>query len=211
MRFSRVNNPHHATKIPNNRFSKLNRKQRLRKTFKSSFRLSSLISFAPLNLLLAALFAFSMSSLPLRSVNASNPATGNITPTGPTQQWDGTAVGTAAPNESACVEGVNCDTFTLNVAPGDYTGKIIQVKITWTNPANDYDLYIHKDSNAGPIVGSSADGAPQTSEAAAINPTATGTGVYTVHVLYFAVTPSIDQYHGTATVQNATQGRNATT
>jgi hypothetical protein len=209
MRFTIISNQSKANKTPNNRFSKLTRKQRLRKTFRSSFKVSSLSSLAPLNLLLAGLFAVSMLSFPLRFARASNPAAGSITSTGPTQQWDGTAAGTGAANESACVEGVNCDTYTLTVAPGDYTGKLIVVKIQWTNPANDYDLYIHKDSNAGPIVGSSADGAPQTSESASIDPTATGTGVYTVHALYFAVTPLADQYHGTATVQNAPQGRNA--
>src|SRR6202035_3398529 len=72
------------------------------------------------------------------------------------------------------------------------------------------DLYIHQGSNAGLIVGSSAGGAPQTSEQAAIDPNVTGTGVYTVHVVYFTVTPLVDQYRGTATTENKPASRNAT-
>ena len=126
------------------------KKRRMRKKSRASFRLSSLTSYTPLNFLIAALFAASMLSFPIRSAIASNPAAGTITPAGPTQQWDGTAAGTVAANESTCVEGVNCDTYTLNVAPGDYTGKLIAVKIQWTDPANDYDLYITRIRTLGP-------------------------------------------------------------
>ena len=168
---------------------------------------SSSIEFAVALLAIAALL-LSIGITP-PPVLASAPSAGSISPTGPTLNWSGTAVGTGAANESVCQEGINCDTYTLTIAPGDYTGKLVGVKIEWTIAANDYDLYIHKDSNAGPVVGTSAGGAPQTSESAAIDPTATGTGVYTVHVLYFAVTPNADQYRGTATIQNAPRGRNA--
>jgi hypothetical protein len=75
--------------------------------------------------------------------------------------------------------------------------------------ANDYDLYIHKGSNDGPIIGQDGTGAPQTSEHSAIDPNSTGTGVYTVHVLYFAVTPSVDQFRGTASIQSAPVTRSA--
>jgi hypothetical protein len=78
------------------------------------------------------------------------------------------------------------------------------------NPVNDYDLYIHKGSNSGPEVGRSAGGAPDIDESAAIDPSATGTGVYTVHVVYFSVTPLIDEYHGTATEESKPAARIAT-
>ena len=141
---------------------------------------------------------------------AAAPTAGSIGASGPTIAWTGSAVATGAANETVCQEGVNCDTFTLNVLPGDYTNKLISVKIEWTVPANDYDLYIHKDSNSGPIVGSSAGGAPQTSEAASIDPSATGTGVYTVHVLYFAGATAADQYRGTASIASKSVSRTAT-
>ncbi len=181
-------------------------KQRRRR---SSFKLSKLTASARVNWLIACLLTTSMLLFPLPTTFASTPTAGTITPTGPTQTWNGTAAGTGAANEAACVETVNCDTYTFNVAPGDYTNKNISVRIEWTVPANDYDLYIHKDSNAGPVVASSASGAPQTSEAASIDPTSTGTGVYTVHVLYFAVTPLADQYRGTASIAQVVPGRTA--
>jgi hypothetical protein len=145
---------------------------------------------------------------------AASPPSGTISPSGPvapfTGAWTGTAVGGASAGEDTCVEGINCDTFTLTVSPGDYTGKVIAIKIQWTVPANDYDLYVHKDSNDGPVVASGANGgAPGTDEETTIDPAATGTGVYTVHVVYFSVTPLVDEYQGTAQVQNKPQGRNA--
>jgi hypothetical protein len=125
--------------------------------------------------------------------------------------WSGTAAGGSSANESTCVEGVNCDTFTLNVSgtPSDWTGKVISIRINWTNPINDYDIYVHKDSNAGPVVGQDGDGAPDTEESTAIDPSSTGTGVYTVNVVYFSVTPQVDQYQGTAEVQAKQIGRSA--
>ncbi|MDQ3687578.1 MAG: glycoside hydrolase [Acidobacteriota bacterium] len=150
--------------------------------------------------------------LPLPFVaRAAAPAAGTIGPSGPTLNWTGTAIGGASAGEDTCEEGVNCDTYTLNVSgtPADWTGKVISIKIAWTNPANDYDLYVHKDSNAGPIVGQSGDGAPDTEESTAISPSSTGTGVYTVHVVYFSVTPLVDQYQGTASVEATTVGRSA--
>ncbi len=160
-------------------------------------RRPSRTAFHPLAVL--ALFALQ----PDRTALAASPSAGTISATGPALSWTGTASGSVSANESTCIEGDNCDTFTLTVlgAPADYTGKVIAVKIAWSNSANDYDLYIHKDSNAGTLVGVSANGAPQNGEASAIDPAATGTGVYTVHVVYFAVTPLVDQYQGSASVQ----------
>jgi hypothetical protein len=143
---------------------------------------------------------------------AAAPASGTITSTGPTLTWTGTAVGGASANESTCVEGINCDTFTLTVSgtPTDWTTKLVQINIQWTIPADDYDLYVHKDSNAGPLVATGANGgAPGTNDGTTIDPAATGTGVYTVHVVYFSVTPLVDEYQGSASVQNKPAGRNA--
>src|SRR5215472_6482308 len=98
---------------------------------------------------------------------AANPASGSINATlGSTVTYFGTATGTGAAVESACVEGVNCDTFSLTVngAQADWAGKLIDVKITWSISANDYDLYLHQGSDSGPLVGSSTGGAPETSE-----------------------------------------------
>ncbi len=88
-------------------------------------------------------------AMPGGTARAASPSTGTVSPTGAALAWSGTASGTGSANEATCVEGVNCDTFTLTLAgaPADYAGKVVAVKIAWTNSANDYDLYIHKDSN----------------------------------------------------------------
>src|SRR5437868_6335096 len=73
----------------------------------------------------------------------------------------GNAIGTPSPNgESSCVAGVSCDSYTLTVNAGTWTGLRVAVSIKWTIAANDYDLYIHKDTINGPIVASSTNGAP---------------------------------------------------
>ena len=138
----------------------------------------------------------------LPRVLAAAPTGGTLSPNGLAVAFSGTATGTGAANgEGACIEGVNCDTYTLTVTgqPADWTGKFIPVEIAWTLPADDYDLYIHQGDVNGPIVASSATGAPGTSENAGISPATTGTGVYTIHVLYFT-TAAGDQYRGTASV-----------
>ncbi|MEY2527910.1 MAG: hypothetical protein QOE73_2681, partial [Verrucomicrobiota bacterium] len=132
---------------------------------------------------------------------AANPTGGTITPASSPISWNGTAAGGTNNGEGTCVEGVNCDTFTLTVSgtPADWTDKRIQVAISWIVLASDYDLYIHKTDNTGPVVDQSAHGAPATSETAYIEPASDGTGVFTVHVVYFTAAVA-DQYHAVATV-----------
>src|SRR6266436_8936767 len=86
---------------------------------------------------------------------SATPGSGTIaSPTGSPLAWDGTATGTgSAGGEGTCVETVNCDTFTLSVGgtQADWVtaGKRIEVKITPPFSQDDYDLVIHKTSNAG--------------------------------------------------------------
>jgi uncharacterized repeat protein (TIGR01451 family) len=145
-----------------------------------------------------------------RGAVAANPPTGTIGPAGPSVSWDGTAPGGASANESTCIEGVNCDTFTLTVTgtTTDWAGKVVDVKLTWTNPVSDFDLYVHKGSNAGPIVARDGGGAPDVDEETTFEPAASGTGIYTVHVVYFSVAG--DQYHGVASVQPKPAARTVT-
>src|ERR671935_1775510 len=63
---------------------------------------------------------------------AATPASGTITPTGPSVAWDGPPTGGASAGENTCVGGVNCDTFLLTVAAADWTGKVVDVRISWT-------------------------------------------------------------------------------
>ncbi len=143
---------------------------------------------------------------PTTQLQASAPASGSINSTvGSTVNWNGTAIGGSSPEgEATCVEGTNCDTYTLNVAgmPTDWTGKLIKVVISWNLPASDYDFYIHKDSVTGPLVDSSGEAPPVISESAEIDPSLTGTGVYVVRVVYFAAAGTGDQFRGKATTEN---------
>jgi hypothetical protein len=118
--------------------------------------------------------------------------------------WRGAALGGASPNgEATCVEGINCDSFTLtlNGTPEQWAGKKVKVNIAWTLPTNDYDFYIHKGSVTGPEVANSGEAPPVISESAEIDPATAGTGVFTVRVVYFTAAGVADQFTGTATVE----------
>jgi hypothetical protein len=152
-----------------------------------------------------------------RTTHASNPPSGTISPTGPNVVWQGPLTGGAGANETTCVEGTNCDTFklTLSGTENDWAGKVVNVNINWLNPANDYDLYIHKGENCpatgaceGPIVSQDGNGAPSTQEAGSIDPSSTGTGTYLVRLVFFSVSPG-DAFTGTASVGPAPPGRKA--
>ena len=178
---------------------------------KAAFPITARVTAATLFLISAiVLILLALSST--RSPSAT-PATGSIGPAGAPLAWDGTAPGTGAANgESTCIEGVNCDTFTLTVigTPADWAaaGKRIEVKTLASTAQDDYDLVIHKTSNSGPIVDSSGNGPGAgpgglEQETAHISPATDGVGVFTVHVIYFATTPP-NQYHGTAAVVSLT-------
>jgi len=163
---------------------------------------------------IAALFAAALPGF--NRTRASGPTGGTINPTATTPvTWVGTATGGGGLNaplliagEDLCQEGLTCDTFTLTVGgtQADWAGKLIRIKIEWLLPVTDYDLYIHKDSNSGPIVANSGRGAtsptePLTWEDTTIDPSVNGVGVYTVRAVYYAATAA-DQYHGSATIEN---------
>ena len=100
----------------------------------------------------------------------------------------------------------------MHVAPGDYTGKVIAVKIEWTSGSNDYDLYIHKrnpDGSDGEYVTNSGGGVPGTSESTAFNPTTAGTGDFNVIAVYFTNTPGVDQPKGPSRAAPAQSNRTA--
>jgi hypothetical protein len=151
----------------------------------------------------------------LMTADAASPTSTTLSPTatGPVT-WTGTAVGGGALNaapvlgsEALCRDGLTCDTFTLNIGgtAASWAGKRVRVLIEWNLPITDYDLYIHKGSNSGPLVASSgrgvtAPGGPLTYEDTIIDPAASGTGVYTVRAVYYAAT-TLDQYRGSASVE----------
>lgn len=143
-------------------------------------------------------------ALSILGIRAASPTSGTMTVLSSPLSWNGTAVGGTNNGEGTCVEGANCDTFTLTVSgtPAQWSGKRIQVAMSWIVLASDYDLYIHKTDNAGPIIDQSAHSAPSTEETAFIEPADldnSGTTVFTVHAVYFTAAVA-DEYHCVATV-----------
>jgi hypothetical protein len=89
-----------------------------------------------------------------RSSPDAAPPSGTLNPTlGTFVTWTGTATGGMSNGEAGCIEGQNCDTYllTLTGAPAAWAGKKVTVTLNWLNPGDDYDMYVHKDSNAGAL------------------------------------------------------------
>ncbi len=164
-------------------------------------------------LLCAFLGLFGASSL-FAQGGATNPASGSLNAgdSAVTLTWQGTATG--GPSSAAeQIDGVNRDFFvlTVNGAPADWVGKVIDIDIRWMNPASDYDLEVHKGAVDGPQVASSGSGPPSTVERVTISPESQGTGVFYINALYFAVADAaLFPYTGSAKILNAPQFRSAT-
>ena len=134
--------------------------------------------------------------------------------------WKGDSTGGVPSADETTVtpiDGVNHDFFilTVNGTQASWAGKVIFVRIFWAeppnNPADDYDLFAHKDTEYGPVVHSSAGGAPQTEEKFVIDPSTDGVGVFYINTNYFTVADAVAlPYTGTATVQTQAAARTAT-
>src|SRR5438093_3952778 len=145
-----------------------------------------------------AVFAFFTTSL-----RSATPNSGTLNPTGPAGNWVGTAAGGGSLDESTCVEGVNCDTFlvTLSGTPTNCTGLKARIVISCAEPSggSDYDVYVHKGDNTGPIVGESAhSGTPP--EVVDLDPSDPdiATGQFSVNVVYLNTLFGF-QYSGSST------------
>ena len=135
---------------------------------------------------------------------AATPNSGTLNPPSASGQtssvsWSGGPYTGATADPSVCTT-VTCDSYALTISgtPSDWTGKQVHVQINWTLPATDYDMYVHKGTLNGPVVASSGAGGT-TQEQVDLNPASSsiGTGLFTVHVVYFA-NVGADQYHGAA-------------
>src|SRR5216110_1483941 len=154
-----------------------------------------------------AVFAFFTTGL-----RSATPSSGTLNPTGPALNWAGTAAGGGSLDESTCVEGVNCDTFTLTLSgtPSNWSGLKARIVISCADPSgtSDYDVYVHKGNNGGPIVpgGTSAHGGTPP-EVVDLDPSNSeiGTGQFSVHVVYFSAFAGF-QYSGSATPVSASAG-----
>src|SRR5207249_6358109 len=92
--------------------------------------------------------------------------------------------------------------LTLSGTPTNWTGLKARIVISCADPSgvSDYDVYVHKGDNSGPIVpgGISANGGtpPEVVDLDPSNP-AIGTRQFSVHVDYFSATAGF-QYSGSA-------------
>lgn len=155
------------------------------------------------------------------AVTGVSSANGTVTVTPPSNApltWLGISTGAVpqADEMTDAIDGVNHDFFILTVGGtvADWAGKQISVKIDWTDPAHDYDLHIHKDTEFGNEVNTSAGGAPSTEEHVAIDPSVSGVGVYYLNVGYFSApsTPNMPpplNYQGTIAITTAASIRTA--
>jgi hypothetical protein len=148
---------------------------------------------------------FSLSLLGVARTYAQNPSSGTVGPasSGQTATWQQTAPGNpggGANTEATCVDGVNCEVYTLTVSgtPTNWAKQRVQVQLNWTSSLNEYDIYIHKGTLTGPLVTSATAGPGLTNQTAFMVPATSGTGVFVVHVV-FDTTPNVtDHYTGTA-------------
>jgi Dockerin type I domain len=149
------------------------------------------------------LVVFAFSTTPVQSAD---PGSGTIGPTGPELTWAGTAVAGGSTDESTCVDGVNCDVYvlTLSGTPADWGDLKAFIRVSDDDPtgSSDYDVYVHKGDLSGPIPpgGTSAHtGTPP--EVVVLDPSDpnTGTGQFTVHVVYFSAFAGF-QYTGDVSV-----------
>ena len=141
-------------------------------------------------------FALAFATVLLRfsPVRAASPAADTVSrPGNLTVTWkEGPLIGSTTSPLAANCSNSPCDTFYLTVGsvnPGDE----VTVSVKWTNPANDFDLYIF--DSTGAQVGSSGDSAPDSVEETTIPAVP---GRYSVRVLVYSV--AVDSIAGTATL-----------
>ena len=148
--------------------------------------------------IILALAAFCFATL----VFAATPSSSTLNPVnGSSATWAGSGIAGATTDETTCVDGTDCDVYTVTLAgsPANYKGLVLAISISHQVSLNDYDLYVHKGGLTGPVIASATGGIPETSEAVVIDPTVSGTGVYTVHVVDSNVAPG-DPYSGVASI-----------
>jgi hypothetical protein len=156
--------------------------------------------------LIIFVLAAALCVIPVFRARAQNPSSGMVGPNpgGPSAAWDQTIItpGGGVNTEAACVDGVNCEVFTLSVASpaSSWAGQKVRVQLTWQSSGNEYDIYIHKGgSTNGQLVTSAMSGPGLTSQTAYIDPATDGTGTFTIHIVPDTTPVVTDHYHGTAT------------
>jgi len=161
---------------------------------------------------IVVIFVLVLSSMSiLRGVHAATPASGTLSETSQTVSWNG-AFYTAGVNAdpSTCPPSIDplnllCDHFLLNIKLASdfwtsHTGTVT-ITITWPSGANDFDLYIYRQSD-GQLVGSSTLGGGETQEQVVL--TSPIPGNYEARTTPFLVTMS--SYTGSAALSFTSGG-----
>lgn len=149
-----------------------------------------------IRLRVAAVVALVLALVPIWAT-ASNPSSGQISPTSPSVSFSGgpfTVANTSGlVGPVVCNAALPCDDFTLTVAvPAGYeAANNVQVAISWPVAVADFDLYV-LDANGAAVAQSASSSDPEI----AIFPALAGT--YTVRVVPFA--PLGQSYTGVATL-----------
>jgi hypothetical protein len=138
----------------------------------------------------------------LRGVHAASPSSGTLSESNPSVSWDGafyTAAVNADPSTCPSIDPSNtfCDHFYFNINLANdfwttHTGTVT-ITINWLNGANDFDLYIYRQSD-GHVVGSSTLGNGETQEQVVLVSPIPGN--YEARITPFLVTSS--SYSGSA-------------
>jgi hypothetical protein len=135
------------------------------------------------------------------------PSSGSVSPGGAAATWTGTVNAPNEVDELACVDGTNCDVFTVNLTgnPSDWAGKKAHVALNWNaGDGADFDVVVHKGTSTdsagrpnGPVVGSSLTASTTPPEAIDIDPNSAGvgTGQFMIHVIFFDGIP-LQAYNG---------------
>ena len=176
-------------------------------TGKGSKRPSTVSHVGSLTVILVLLASAALLAIPwLTTVLAADPVSGSLSPAGPSVTWNGLPLDVVNPvsaGEAGCQDGSTCDTFKLTVGgtQADWAGKLIHIEIDWLSPTTDYALSVHKGTNSDPSIAYSDNpvDAPRNWEMVDIDPSVSGVGDYSIHVIYFTTTTQ-DPYHGTASI-----------
>src|SRR5437660_4112166 len=124
---------------------------------------------------------------PLIGTREQNPSSGTVGPApgGPSATWQGvaTAPGGGVNTEAACIDGVNCEVYTLTVAgtQAGWVGQKVQVLLNWASRLNEYDIWIHQGTLKGPMVNSDMNGPGVPTPGTIIVVEQCRTGVVVVH------------------------------
>jgi hypothetical protein len=132
-----------------------------------------------LAILLSVLGLALLLSIPFVDSRAQSSTSGSINAngTGTNLSFTGTTISPGGNiQESTCIDsgpGQSCEVYTLQIngTVAQWSGKKVQVLLTWAQATDEYDIYIHQGNSVnGPLVTSAIEGPAQTNKAVEFRP-----------------------------------------